>query len=42
MAHIYNDFAEQVLISSKMLCASLEGSVDFVDDEFDNLENFIF
>ena len=78
MAHIYNDFAEQVrrvlkipsmiytfnvdempgfadtvwgiqkkileqvLISSKMLCASLEGSVDFADDEFDNLENFIF
>lgn len=33
---------EQVLISSKMLCASLEGSVDFADDEFDNLENFIF
>lgn len=33
---------EQVLISSKMLCASLEGSIDFVDDEFDNLENFIF
>lgn len=25
-----------------MICATLEGSVDFADDEFDNLENFIF
>lgn len=25
-----------------MLCLSLEGSIDFVDNEFDNLENFIF
>lgn len=32
---------EQVLISSKLLYASLEGNIDFVDDEFDNLENFI-
>lgn len=24
-----------------MLYATLEGNVDFVDDEFDNLENFI-
>ncbi len=31
---------EQVLISAKMLLASLEGSIDFVDDEFDNIENF--
>jgi len=28
---------EQVLVSAKMLLASLEGSVDFVDDEFDIL-----
>ncbi|WP_101773800.1 PD-(D/E)XK nuclease domain-containing protein [Peptostreptococcus faecalis] len=33
---------EQVWVSAKMLYASLEGSVDFADDEFDNLENFIF
>lgn len=32
---------EQVLVSTKMLCSSLEGSIDFADDEFDNLENFI-
>lgn len=32
---------EQVLISSQMLLSSVEGSVDFVDDEFDNIENFI-
>lgn len=32
---------EQVLISTKMLYASLEGNMDFADDEFDNLENFI-
>ena len=32
---------EQALISSRMLLASLEGSIDFVDDEFDNIENFL-
>lgn len=32
---------EQVLISARMLLSSLEGSMDFVDDEFDNLENFL-
>ncbi len=32
---------EQVLLSSRMLMSSLEGSMDFVDDEFDNIENFI-
>lgn len=32
---------EQVWVSTKMLYACLEGSVDFADDEFDNLENFI-
>lgn len=32
---------EQVLIASKMLLASLEGSCDFVNDEFDNLQNFL-
>lgn len=32
---------EQVLVSTKMLYASLEGNIDFADDEFDNLENFI-
>lgn len=31
---------EQVLVSAKILLASLEGSVNFVDDEFDNIENF--
>ncbi|WP_347490699.1 hypothetical protein ABDB91_06005 [Desulfoscipio sp. XC116] len=31
---------EQVLVSAKMLLASLEGCIDFVDDEFDNIENF--
>ncbi len=32
---------EQVFISSRILLSSLEGSMDFVDDEFDNIENFI-
>lgn len=32
---------EQVLLSAKMLLSSLEESVDFVDDEFDNIENFL-
>lgn len=32
---------EQVLVSTKMLLSSMEGSIDFADDEFDNLENFI-
>ena len=32
---------EQVLVSARMLMSSLEGSMDFVDDEFDNLENFL-
>lgn len=32
---------EQVLISAKMLYSTLESNVDFADDEFDNLENFI-
>ena len=32
---------EQVLLSSRLLLASLEGSIDFVDDEFDNIENFL-
>ncbi len=32
---------EQVLISAKMLLSSIEGSANFVDDEFDNIENFI-
>lgn len=32
---------EQVWVSAKLLYSSLEGSIDFVDDEFDNLENFI-
>lgn len=31
---------EQVLVSAKMLLNSLEGSIDFIDDEFDNIENF--
>ena len=32
---------EQVLISARILLSSLEGSIDFADDEFDNLENFL-
>ncbi len=32
---------EQVLLSSKMLLASLEEGVDFVNDEFDNIEYFL-
>lgn len=32
---------EQVWVSAKLLYSSLEGSLDFADDEFDNLENFI-
>ena len=32
---------EQVLISAKMLRTSLEGSADFADDEFENLEYFL-
>lgn len=32
---------EQVLLSTRLLISSLEGSADFVDDEFDNLENFL-
>lgn len=31
---------EQVYLSAKMLLSSLEGSINFMDDEFDNLENF--
>lgn len=31
---------EQVYASAKMLLSTLEGSLDFVDDEFDNIENF--
>lgn len=32
---------EQVLVATKMLYATLEGDIDFADDEFDNLENFL-
>lgn len=32
---------EQVFLSAKMLLSSLEESVDFIDDEFDNIENFL-
>ena len=32
---------EQVLVAARMLLSSLEGSIDFVDDEFDNIENFL-
>lgn len=32
---------EQVLVCTKMLYSSLEGSIDLADDEFDDLENFI-
>ena len=32
---------EQVLLYTRMLISSLESSTDFVDDEFDNIENFL-
>ena len=32
---------EQVLLSTRMLISSLESSTDFVEDEFDNIENFL-
>ena len=38
---VQKKIAEQVLLAAKMLLAVLEGSVDFIDDEFDNLENFL-
>jgi hypothetical protein len=31
----------QVLVATKMLYSSLEGSIAFINDELDNLENFI-
>ena len=35
---IQKKILEQVWVSARLLCSSLEGSLDFVDDEFDNLE----
>lgn len=32
---------EQVLTNSRLLLSTLEGNVDFQDDEFDNIESFI-
>lgn len=32
---------EQVLLYARMLLSGLEGSMDFADDEFDNIENFL-
>lgn len=32
---------EQVMLYAKMLLSSLEKGVDFIDDEFDNIENFL-
>ena len=32
---------EEVLMMSRMLLATLEGSLDFADDEYDNIENFL-
>lgn len=32
---------EQTLLYAKMLLSGLEGTADFVDDEFDNIENFL-
>ena len=31
---------EQVLLCTKLLLSAIEGSVDFVNDEFDNIGNF--
>lgn len=33
---------EQTLLSARILLSSLEASVDFVDDEYDNLSDFLF
>lgn len=35
------EILESVLVSTRMLMAIMEGSLEFVDDEIDNLENFI-
>lgn len=32
---------EQILLSVEMLCSTLAGHLDFIDDEFENLSNFI-
>ena len=39
---IQKKILEQVLVCAKMLCSSLESNIDFANDEFDNLENFIY
>lgn len=39
---IQKKILEQVLVCAKILCSNLEANVDFVNDEFDNLENFIY
>lgn len=36
------EILESVLISSKMLVSAIEGNLDFIDDEIDNLFNFIY
>lgn len=35
------EILESVLVSTRMLIATMEGSLEFIDDEIDNLENFI-
>jgi len=39
---IQKKILEQVFVCAKMLYSSLEANVDFANDEFDNLENFIY
>ena len=39
---IQKKILEQVFVCAKMLCSSLEANIDFANDEFDNLENFIY
>ena len=38
---IHKKVLEQVFLCSNLLLASLEESVDFINDEFDNIENFL-
>ena len=38
---VQKSILEQTLLSAKILLAGLEGSMDFADDEFDNLSDFL-
>lgn len=38
---VQKSILEQVLLNANLLLAGLEGSMDFVDDEFDNINDFL-